>query len=380
MAITNAALISSNVPETDYAAYAPTTTYNLNDYVIVLSTATTVTISISPVCLVTWAGHNLVVGSGVIFTTSGALPTGITSGTTYYVLANDANTFKISASVGGTPITTTGSQSGTQTGTAQSHAVYQSLAATNVGNSPPQNLTKWVFLYNTNTWKMFDASVGSQTANPTSIDVVMRGAGRVDSIGVLNCVATSVQVIVTDSIDGIVYNKMYNLTQSSGGSHWYGYFFEPIKRKSDIIISDLPPYNNAQIEVILLAPVGTSAYCGSLILGSQKYIGEAEFGATVGIADYSVKQKDAFGSYSVLQRGFSKNNSLTVWMDAVTVDDVFNTLASYRSTLMLYVGAPVAATVGAYTSTFIYGYYKDFSIALSYPDVSVCTLTLEGLA
>ncbi|MBB3213414.1 hypothetical protein FHW67_002706 [Herbaspirillum sp. Sphag1AN] len=54
-------------------------------------------------------------GSPIVFTTTGALPTGITAGTTYYVVNAGASTFQVAATVGGTPIVTTGSQSGTHT-------------------------------------------------------------------------------------------------------------------------------------------------------------------------------------------------------------------------------------------------------------------------
>lgn len=82
----------------------------------------TVTMTIAAPCVVTWAAHGFTVGSvttAVKFTTTGALPTGITSGTTYYLKAIDANTFNIATTadnaLAGTFITTTGSQSGTHT-------------------------------------------------------------------------------------------------------------------------------------------------------------------------------------------------------------------------------------------------------------------------
>jgi len=57
-------------------------------------------------------------GDIVIFTTTGALPTGITSGTTYYVVNRTSTTFQFSATSGGSAIAVTGtSQSGTQTAT-----------------------------------------------------------------------------------------------------------------------------------------------------------------------------------------------------------------------------------------------------------------------
>ena len=77
----------------------------------------TVTITIAAPGVVSFTAHAAVAGTGVAFSTTGALPTGITAGTVYYVLAPGANTFTIAATPGGAAITTTGSQSGTHTAT-----------------------------------------------------------------------------------------------------------------------------------------------------------------------------------------------------------------------------------------------------------------------
>lgn len=78
----------------------------------------TVTISIATPGVVTWASHGLAAGDPVRFTTTGALPTGITAGTTYYVLAPLTGSFNIAATVGGVAINTSGTQSGVHTATA----------------------------------------------------------------------------------------------------------------------------------------------------------------------------------------------------------------------------------------------------------------------
>lgn len=78
----------------------------------------TITVTIASPGVVTWTAHALRVNDPVIFTTTGALPTGITAGTTYYVrTVVNANSFQISASAGGSVINTSGSQSGVHTGT-----------------------------------------------------------------------------------------------------------------------------------------------------------------------------------------------------------------------------------------------------------------------
>lgn len=103
----------------------------------------TVTMTIAAPCVVTWTTHKFTVGAAttaIKFTTSGALPTGIVSGTTYYLKAVDANTFNIATTVdnalAGTFITTTGSQSGTHTGdirVSMTSATPQNVAAISLG-------------------------------------------------------------------------------------------------------------------------------------------------------------------------------------------------------------------------------------------------------
>jgi hypothetical protein len=80
--------------------------------------AATVTMTIAVPGVVSWTAHGLAAGHPIIFTTTGALPTGLTAGTTYYVVTVGVNSFQVSATVGGASITTSGSQSGTHTCTA----------------------------------------------------------------------------------------------------------------------------------------------------------------------------------------------------------------------------------------------------------------------
>ncbi len=78
----------------------------------------TVTITIASPGQVSWTAHGLPVNTAVKFSTTGALPTGLTAGTTYYVkTVVDANTFTLSATPGGSAINTSGTQSGVHTGT-----------------------------------------------------------------------------------------------------------------------------------------------------------------------------------------------------------------------------------------------------------------------
>lgn len=77
---------------------------------------TGVTLTVASPCVVTWTGHSLVNGNRVNITTTGGIPTGLTAGTNYYVVNATTDTFQLSATLGGSAINTTGTQSGVHTG------------------------------------------------------------------------------------------------------------------------------------------------------------------------------------------------------------------------------------------------------------------------
>jgi hypothetical protein len=110
----------------------------LGEYKSSSSTSATATVTISQAspAVVSWTGHGLNIGSAVNFTTTGALPSGLSVGTTYYVSAQGfgANSFSVSTSVdnalAGTSVNTSSAGSGTYT--AISQAIFASATDVNI--------------------------------------------------------------------------------------------------------------------------------------------------------------------------------------------------------------------------------------------------------
>ncbi|MBF0171741.1 MAG: hypothetical protein HQK87_11780, partial [Nitrospinae bacterium] len=90
-----------------------------------IGVAATVTMTIASPCVVTHTAHGRYEAEPVVFTTSGALPTGLTAGTTYYIKSPTTNTYNVAETPGGTAIDTSGSQSGTHTATVGKHTLYK---------------------------------------------------------------------------------------------------------------------------------------------------------------------------------------------------------------------------------------------------------------
>lgn len=334
-------LTSSNVPETPPAAYNGGTTYALGDRVSVLTGFTyavyeslqNANTGNTPASSPTWWRH--------LGDTYGEWNVG----TTY--AANDI------------VISTT------------THHEYQSLQAANNGHSL-SDAAWWLDLGPTNRFRMFDQSNSSTTTNADSIEVAVTVTGRADAVSLLTIVGASVQVVMTTVDDGEIYNQTFNLVSDSGINDWYEYFFEPIVRQGDLTIYDLPLNADPTITVTLNEPGGT-ATIGTLVIGQSRYLGFVLQGARTGIRDFSRKDQDEFGNFTIIPRSFSKNASFKVVVVESAIDAISTLLTTLRATPAVYIG------VENYTSTWIYGWARDWSFEYATPLEAFLNLELEGL-
>jgi hypothetical protein len=330
-------------------------------------TSSPVTMTIASPCVVTWANHGLAAGTPILFQTSGSLPTGISAGTVYYVLAPTTNTFNISATSGGSAINSSGTQSGTHTATANPNL-----------NKDPTNAANaafWLDIGATNRWAMFDTYNATATEDPSAIDVTVQASGRIDSVALLSLEnAVSVRVVVSTVADGTLYDQTVQLTSTDGVADWYSYFFEEIERRTKLLLTGLPVYSSPLVRVVITGTGTSTVKCGTLVIGMSKDLGETQHdGAQVGIIDYSRKEADAFGNYTIVERAFSDRGSFKMRIAKGQVDGIKNVLSGYRATPAVYSASP------EYNSTLIFGFFREFNIEIDYPLESLCSLEIEGL-
>jgi len=255
------------------------------------------------------------------------------------------------------------------------HWVVRSLVAGNIGNVPTglSTDTNWIKISETNRWKMFDLKTTSQTFNSNSIDVTVLGAGFVDSVSALNIDGATIQIIAKDQFGATFYDVTTSLISVDGIYDPYTYFFSPLVYLTDFVAIDLPIYSLASYQVII-SKTGGIAKCGTLLIGKAIEIGGTEYGMTIGITDYSIKSANDFGDFVITERAYSKNIILTANVPKNAVDAVANMLNRLRATPVLYLGAD------EYTSSFAYGFYKDYGVVISYPTYSKLQIEIESLS
>jgi hypothetical protein len=254
---------------------------------------------------------------------------------------------------------------------ASMHKVYERLVSGTTATAPESDAVNWLDVGYTNRWKIFDQSTGSQTTNATSIVMTIVPGAVVNTVGLLNLSAASVRVKVTDPTAGMVYDTTKYTAIDNTIGDWDAYFFDYITRTDTLIFDDLPNYVSASIEVTISE--GTTAACGVLAIGRAVELGGIQYGATMGIVDYSRKEADVFGGYTLLQRAYSNRNNFKLMIPKEIVNQVKKLLSELRATPVLWIGSQ------EYTGTINYGFYKDFSITITYFSHSECVIDIESM-
>lgn len=253
------------------------------------------------------------------------------------------------------------------------HRKYERLVAGTTATPPEDDPANWLDIGPTNRWAMLDRKVGTVTTAASNLSVVVRPGG-VSGVAVLEATGRSATVTLKDAPAGsVVYQRQVSL-DATPIETVYDWFFEDFEQLTDFVLTDLPAhYTNGELTVQVTGTSGASV--GVLQVGKVIEVGSTQYGASVGILDFSPKSKDRWGNVDVLEGAYSKRCSLQVVTKKSDFNKLFRLLASLRATPCVYIGAD---QVG-YEPMFSYGYYKDFGMVVSYPEYHLLNIEIEGL-
>jgi hypothetical protein len=217
-------------------------------------------ISIATPAVIT-VGNNCAAGQAIIFSTSSALPTGLTAGTTYYIIATGLSTsgFEVSTSAGGSAVNTSGSQSGVQQVTAiYTNATTSFTSAITLPLFPPGFAVPFhcaLFYQSTNASGTIElgASVSSTSALLQTLNSAHTGSGGATLADVATTVNSTTATAISSTIGGGTANTTY-------GDFIYGTVTTPVSLTT-------------QTTVTLYAESSSTSYTVSLQPGSYCVVG-----------------------------------------------------------------------------------------------------------
>jgi len=112
-------------------------------------------------------GFSFLDGTVIQFTTTGALPTGLSVGTTYFVVSSTGSTFSLALTAGGAPITTSGSQSGVQSISARG------INLTTVGDAYTPVVQNYIIVSDASRFVLVFGTNDPNAEDPNAIDPML---------------------------------------------------------------------------------------------------------------------------------------------------------------------------------------------------------------
>lgn len=251
--------------------------------------------------------------------------------------------------------------------------VYESLTSSNLGNQPDTDAVNWVLSSPSNAWAMFDGEVSTRSEKTTTFTATVTPGAYFNSIALLNMSAISVDV-TADYGDGSPLTYSYDLNETVIAD-WYGYFFEPYSLREDLVITDIPPSLSVDVTITVTNESGVTAAVGMVKFGTLATLGDSEYGANLGITDYSVKETDAFGVTTFVERPFSKRLSANVFCQNGALTYITSVLQSVRAKPTVW----VYSDQDKFRPTVVYGYARDWNVDIAYTNHCLLSLEIEGL-
>lgn len=223
----------------------------------------------------------------------------------------------------------------------------------------------------------FDGKIISQAEHTDYISYTIQPGTIIEGIALFNLEGSSVSIVVTDAVDGEVYNETIDLILTENVTDMYDYFFAPILTKKAIVKTDLPPYGDASIQITINTGTPTDiAKVGEIVVGTVRNLGCTRYGLGFDIIDYSIKEADEWGNYQVTERAFSKRVPMDVRVENVYLEYLKQTLEDYRATPVVCIPTEAENLTGPLST---YGFYKSAKTIVAYLNHSILTIEWESL-
>lgn len=251
-------------------------------------------------------------------------------------------------------------------------SIYRANAAV-ISTDVPGASSKWTFIAKNNPYRLIDGKINSPTVADDGFYTEFTISGNiVDSLAGFGISGVD---SITISVSGTSYSRTIQMQDNSGIVDWWTYYFSPIISKDKFVVYDLPAELNAVITAEFNST--TTSIVGEIVIGTRRSIGTAIHGSGFSNADLSRVEYDEFGNVTgKIIRPNIDTIDYDVKLDTNSIGYARNTLKSIgKTTECVWAGSNSEDD-----DLLCYGFYEDFSVVISYPTVSDCSIKVRTLA
>lgn len=212
-----------------------------------------------------------------------------------------------------------------------------------VNLSPPT----WVDIGAVNRWLPFDRQPAQQAVSDDPMYYKLKPSEFVRTLSIFNISrVTNINVKVTDPVDGVIYDKDFDLVDNSNVVDMWTYLTLPISFKKELIITDLVCFRDSEIEITIN---GDNPAVGAIVTGNESPAGRCVTGTGVRSNQFSIRKENGFGGFDIIQRGVGKIVRFRVAYDISQIEYLTNLLESIDSVYCVFIGdLPNGKTISVY--------------------------------
>lgn len=240
-----------------------------------------------------------------------------------------------------------------------------------LGQYPPTSPLYWTRAEPSNRWAMWDSEISTASTNPVSLSATLTVPSRFNSVSFHGLVGASLSIVQKSAADVTLFSASKDLRSNPGG--WYAYYFEAREQVREAVFTGLTPSTGSRLEITI---TGAETACAAVVVGNTLDIGDAQYGFTSSIVDYSRKTTSTAGVQSFEPGRYAKRMSGNLVLERGRYNAIFAALAAVRATPCAWIANPTSAD---YEPLTMLGVYRDFQIEVSGATHHICSLEVESL-
>lgn len=253
------------------------------------------------------------------------------------------------------------------------HMLWEAVAP-NTNVVPGVDKLKWVELGYSNRWRAFDQRLGGQVSNGSS-DIVYRVQvpRTMNAIAFFGLDAQTLSFKVTTPSDVVVYDRTIELVTRDDVINFWTYMYNEFTFRPDIVVNELVIPAASTLEITVSG--GAAPKVSEIMIGREINLGWTLVDTSLGIVDYSRKERDEWGGVYILPRPVTSTVTFQAVVDTINTNQVHQVARRIANKLCVFYATDGEDPFG----TTIPGIMRDYELTIG-TEVSYLRIEAESLA